>query len=140
MIKSNVLCAHLSDYIVHWCFATEAHSKLVALDQQESDEANRMPDPRVPTFEEQDDEIHYGVAQPLDINRSNTYYQHPDRPTTNHMDGHLGETPVTFNPTNNAEAVHLQDDIPQDLQDKIHTIIERRVKERINAEVYQFKL
>ena len=35
LIKSNVLCAHLSDYIVHWCFATEAHSKLVELDEQE---------------------------------------------------------------------------------------------------------
>lgn len=144
LIKSNVLCAHLSDYIVHWCFATEAHSKLIAMDQQESDDAARqhegMLDLRAPRFEQESDEINHAVAQPLDYNRTNTNYQYPDRPTGNHMDGDaaFGEEPVTFNP--NTPAAHLQEDIPQDLQDKIHRIIERKVKERINQEVYEFKL
>ena len=48
-----------------------------------------------------------------------------------------GETPVTFNPDNNTTE---QDGIPLDLQEKIHKIIERKVKERINEEVYHFKL
>ena len=28
LIKSNALLACLSDYIIHWCYATEAHLKI----------------------------------------------------------------------------------------------------------------
>jgi hypothetical protein len=75
LIKSNVLCAHLSDYIVHWCFATEAHLKLIDLDEYEQEQQNQQMTYGHnfgPRFEEQDDVTPHRVAKPLAPHRMGT--------------------------------------------------------------------
>tara|TARA_B110000285_G_C14881019_1_gene493913 strand:+ start:492 stop:656 length:165 start_codon:yes stop_codon:yes gene_type:complete len=51
----------------------------------------------------------------------------------------LAQTAAFGNPRN-ATQQNDEDDIPVELQEKIHAIIERQVKSRINEEVYHFKM